>query len=249
MLFQAQEHFSNTLMEFSELGMNIGTCTGTCSWSTLTGAPDMALNNGYAAAKASQRLGSMMISVTSHWSSHPSLGQIAFALPGFLIGAGHSWNSSTPKTFVETVFSDLADVHLLGEWQNVDFNATGSVGKALVELGKAESSLNKGEESVLLKLLSEPEKFDAKPCCVDDWNHAIRRIKKSQALLFKCPKPMSILSENYRHEILLSSELLLLSVRLGRSLIMEALASDNERVARVGIADLPSTFRTDIANK
>ena len=35
--------------------------------------------------------------VTAHWSSHPSLGHLVFAWPGFLIGAGQSWNNTTPQ--------------------------------------------------------------------------------------------------------------------------------------------------------
>ena len=37
------------------------------------------------------------MSVTAHWSSHPSLGHLVFAWPGFLIGAGQSWNNTTPQ--------------------------------------------------------------------------------------------------------------------------------------------------------
>ena len=55
-----------------------------------------------AMSRASHRLGPLTLSVTSHWSSHPSLGHLTFALPGFLIGAGHSWNSTTPMTYVDT---------------------------------------------------------------------------------------------------------------------------------------------------
>ena len=123
------------LGEYVDQGYHVGTCTGTCSWSTLSGAPDIAVSNGQSAARASHRLGPVTLSVTSHWSSHPSLGHLTFALPGFLVGAGHSWNSSTPKTYVDTVLTDLIDAHLLAEWANVPPPGeapTSSVGKVKI---------------------------------------------------------------------------------------------------------------------
>ena len=73
-------------------------CTGTCSWSSLAGSPSTTLENGYAAARAAIKLGgASCMSVTAHWSSHPSLGHLVFAWPGFLIGAGQSWNNTTPQ--------------------------------------------------------------------------------------------------------------------------------------------------------
>ena len=73
-------------------------CTGTCSWSSLAGSPSTTLENGYAAARAAIKLGgASCMCVTAHWSSHPSLGHLVFAWPGFLIGAGQSWNNTTPQ--------------------------------------------------------------------------------------------------------------------------------------------------------
>ena len=97
-LFQGTESFHNSLLPFAQAGCNLGVCSGTCSWSSFAGSPKTTLNNGYAAAKAAIKLGgASCISVTAHWSSHPALGHIVFAWPGFIIGAGQSWNCSTPK--------------------------------------------------------------------------------------------------------------------------------------------------------
>ena len=95
---QGTDSFYNSLLPFAQAGCSLGTCTGTCSWSSFAGYPKTSLNNGYAAGKAANKLGgASCLSVTAHWSSHPALGHIVFAWPGFIIGAGQSWNASTPK--------------------------------------------------------------------------------------------------------------------------------------------------------
>ena len=75
---------------------------------------------------------------------------------------------------------------------------------------------------------------------VNDWSDAIKRIKRCQSALLKCPTPLSAKAENHRHEVFLSSELMLLAARLGRTMLVESCSS---------VTDLPSTFRTDVANK
>ena len=52
----------------------------------------------------------------------------------------------------------------------------------------------------------------------------------------------------YMLDGVLSSELLLLSARLGRSIISQSLDPDSSATL-ASLASLPSTFRTDIANK
>ena len=241
-----------------EAGLNVGTCSGTCAWSSLAGSPNAAINNGYSAARTFERLGSstLVAHVTAHWSSHPSLGHFVFAWPGFVIGAGHCWNKSTPQSFVDSVVKDILDIHVLGEWLNTKATATpeavgddetnppASVGQAILELGKAEEELNdkakKGPQSLFVELLMNPVEVELNDLTVDNFNYTLRRIKRAQNTLLKCEQPASILSESYRHEVLLTSELLILTGKLGRSLIT---SKDGK------LENLASTFRTDTANK
>lgn len=178
---------------------------------------------------------------------------------------------------------DLLDIHVLGEWKNTrttlmptfrteDPNPI-SPGHVLVELGRSEAEINDkvakvwmknglvapggpATNSVLMSVLVNPDQIDLNFVTVDGWNAAIRRIKRAQNNLLKCHLPGSILAESYRHEILLTSELLLLASRIGRSLVVEGReatandsSEDDSSRPNIGIANLPSTFRTDTANK
>ena len=247
--------------------MNVGTCSGTCSWSSLAGSPDGALNNGYSAARAFQRLGpsTLAVHVTACWSSYPSLAHFVFAWPGFVVGAGHSWNSSTPKSYLDAVMCDILDVHVLGEWANAkatsmpsedEADLPSSAGQALLELGKAENELNEKlgprnnlrSQSVFVDILMNPDKANLENLKIEDLNRALMRIKKAQNTLLKCNQPASLVSESYRHEILLTSELLVLSTKMARSLIQSREVKKLD-VGDSGIQSLASTFRTDTANK
>ena len=48
----------------------------------------------------------------------------------------------------------------------------------------------------------------------------IQNIKRAQLNLNKCHSPIGVWSEGYRHEIRLTAELMLLSARVGRALLM-----------------------------
>ena len=105
----------------------------------------------------------------------------------------------------------------------------------------------------------------------------IQNIKRAQSVLNKCNPPSGVWSESYRHEIRLTSELMLIAARVGRAIInsrqyspdigtkeetnRNQQASSDEVKNNVDdrhslnknlsekMENLPSTFRTDIANK
>ena len=59
---------------------------------------------------------------------------------------------------------------------------------------------------VTFSVLSDPDGlFDLVKSGLDpnEWNEAIKRIKKCQASLLKCPTPTSPTTENFRHEVFL----------------------------------------------
>ena len=104
----------------------------------------------------------------------------------------------------------------------------------------------------------------------------IQNIKRAQSILNKCKSPNGVWSESYRHEIRLTSELMLIAARVGRAVINSRkrapdagttteedknLSTSEESKTRQDsecmstqkllerMDHLQPTFRTDIANK
>ena len=59
---------------------------------SLAGCPEGALGNIYNAVKAASRQGALG-AVVCHWSGKGHMTHLPFAWPGFLLGAGLSWNT------------------------------------------------------------------------------------------------------------------------------------------------------------
>ena len=76
---------------------------------------------------------------------------------------------------------------------------------------------------------------------------AVQQLKKSQNNLLKC-NLRSPRSQSICQELFLTSELLVLAARIGRGLTSSS-SKNAEKVSNIGVANLPPTFRTDIANK
>lgn len=79
---------------------------------------------------------------------------------------------------------------------------------------------------------------------------ALQKLKKAQTLLVKSSTfSKSPRTQALNQELFLTSELLILSARIGRSLIANGSSKEQDQIINVGVANLPPTFRTDIANK
>lgn len=73
-------------------------------------------------------------------------------------------------------------------------------------------------------------------------------MKKAQNILLKCKPAKSVRAQSLTQEMFLATELLILAARIGRSLFANGTNSKTD-VINVGVANLPPTFRSDIANK
>ena len=93
---------------------------------------------------------------------------------------------------------------------------------------------------------------------------AVQQVKKAQNYLSKCQPSKEIRVQALKQELHLTAELLILAARIGRSFMSNSGISssslngklsngnqDNSQTEgnNVGVAKLPPTFRTDIANK
>ena len=94
---------------------------------------------------------------------------------------------------------------------------------------------------------------------------AVQQVKKAQNYLSKCQPSKEIRVQALKQELHLSAELLILAARIGRSFMSNSgisssssngkLSNGNQDNSKsegnnvVGVAKLPPTFRTDIANK
>lgn len=265
--FQRDEAFTNALSGFNATGLSVGICSGTNAWSNLSGNPSVALYNASSAAKSIHRYSGVGMT-TAHWSSHPSLAHLSFAWPGFLAGAGVAWNTETPIPFVQSVIHTLIDVLVLGhcgftvDGRYCEEDQNGSAGKALVELGLAEAALDRQDhfhqdargppDTTLLKVLVTPDDVALDRLKVEDFAVAVQHVKRAQAHLNKCKPTKNVRVQSVRQELHLTSELLLLSARIGRALLATGVnphESGGVAAINVGVANLPPTFRTDIANK
>ncbi len=190
---------------------------------------------------------------------------LAFATPSFIISASLAWNKGTPEAFLKAQLPALLDAHVFG---TCGFNLDGSradgceasPGKALLDLGLAESYLenkrshalvNKtSADSILLRILLNTDEVALDGLAVDDFGIVLQKLKKAQSGLLKASSyTQSPREQSLNQELFLTSELLILSSRIGRSLMANGQNGSEKNVINVGVANLPPTFRTDIANK
>ena len=78
---------------------------------------------------------------------------------------------------------------------------------------------------------------------------ALQQVKKAQNFLIKYKSTNEIRVQAVKQELILTSELLILASRIGRSLMASDAKDNPKAVINIGVANLPPTFRTDIANK
>ena len=123
--------------------------------------------------------------INAQWSSHPSMTHLTFAWTGYLMTASVGWNSSIPESYVKSVLPDLLDIHLFGKCGfNLDgtpMERSGSAGKALMDIGIAEASLDSkrlssqhvvsrvSTDSTLLRILMSPDEVTFEQITSEDF--------------------------------------------------------------------------------
>nr|CAD7257034.1 unnamed protein product [Timema shepardi] len=224
----------------------------------LAGCPEASVCNIYRAVQAVGEQGSLGL-VVAHWSGSYHLTPHPFSWPGFMVGAGLAWNTSTHWDYLHNSLSDLLDTHIF-----LDF--AGTIGRVIMELGYAETFVlrsSRGQEpgdlsdlpaqdgSTLYRLLTDPDNVSLENLSVDMFGRVTKYIKKCQSNMFQAQLKCEF-GEMIIQELQLAADLMLTACRIGRTLIGVGVNPNSNMglaVINLGVCNLPPTFRTDIANK
>ena len=238
--FQADYPFYDNILNMSSSGCDQIVCAGTSSWGCLVGRPGNMIKNVISSVSAAS-LTSVSGLVVASWAGSPSLAPLASSLPGWTLGLGLSWNSDSSEEFVNKHLGEVMTKHLFCD-------ETGSSGQLLLELGKCEESvelpkpdnINILQSSLPLSTIMRPDGVDLENTDQDQLGKVIQEVRRSLAKLQVSREGGGGVGEGLIQEIALSGELLLLSARLARGLMLT-----QEKT----VASLQPTFRTDLANK
>jgi hexosaminidase len=120
--------FEEHLRAFAESGLEFHVCPGTSSWQSVAGRTKNAIANLHAAATHGRAAGASGYLVTD-WGDRGHLQPLPVSYPGFLLGAGLSWNAGLPEVD-RALLADLLDAHAFDDRARV-------LGRAALELGDA----------------------------------------------------------------------------------------------------------------
>jgi len=240
--FQAEYPFMNKIESLSLSGSDQLLCAGTSSWGCLVGRPNNMIGNIISATTAAAATSSSGVVVAS-WAATPALAPVSSSLPGWTLGLGLAWNPDVSNEHVSKHLGDVLTRHVF-------YDEAGSSGNVLLELGKCEASVElpvhsttKGnilQSSLLLSTIMRPDGVDLENTSSEQLGKIIQDIRRNLTRLQTSREGGGGLGEGLIQEIALSGELLLLSARLTRGLLLSV---DRK------IASLQPTFRTDLANK
>lgn len=255
---QATHNFTEICKPLSKNGMNYLVCPGTSAWNSLAGCPEAAITNVYNAARCALSDGAMGV-IVCNWSGKGHITHLPFCWPGFLMGAGLSWNADCHWEFCLGNLEDLLNLHIFRAEKGV-------VGHAIVELGRAEtyllrcarcqagddcSDLPADNGSLLYQFLLNPDNSLIENLTPEILQRVTRHVRKCQNELktaeLKCTQGASIVAE-LQH----TCDLMLLAVKIGRALVVSGRNPSTQAgcsVVNLGIANLAATVKTDLANR
>ncbi|KAL4238827.1 hypothetical protein ACF0H5_003534 [Mactra antiquata] len=255
---QASHNFTEICKPLSAHGMSYIVCPGTSAWNSLAGCPEAAITNVYNAVKCATSDCSLGV-VICNWSGKGHITHLPFCWPGFMMGAGLSWNSSCHWEFCLGNLEELLNIHVFR-------SDNGVVGHAIVELGRAEtyllrcarcqagddcSDLPSDNGSLLYQFLLNPDNSLIENLTPDILQRVTRHVRKCQTELksveLKCSQSDSIVSE-----LQLTCDLMLLAVKIGRALVVSGRNPSGQTgcdVVNLGVTNLPPTVKTDLANR
>ncbi|XP_052768844.1 uncharacterized protein LOC128209056 isoform X2 [Mya arenaria] len=255
---QATHNYTEVCKPLSTNGLSFIVCPGTAAWTSLAGCPEAAITNVYNAVKCATAEGAIGV-IVCNWSGKGHLTHLPFSWPGFLMGAGLSWNSDCHYEYCLGNLEDLLNEHV--------FEAEGGVvGHAIVELGRAETYLLRcarcqtGEEcsdlpadngSLLYQFLLHPDSSLIENLNPDMLQKVTRHVRKCQTELktaeLHCAQGASVLTE-LQH----TCDLMLLACKIGRALVVSGKNPGGQAgcdVVNFGVANLSPTVKTDLANR
>jgi len=240
--FHAEQPFLPSLTTLSSSGCQQLVCPGTSSWNCLVGRPSNMVANITSAVHAAQSTGSLGV-VVADWAGSPAIAHLSTSLPGFALAAGLSWNPDLDEEYVSSYLGEVISHHVL-------LDCSGNAGKALLDLGRAESCIvspapleagaNSLQTTVLLNLMMRPHSVDLEDVSLEQLGLVIQSVRKCLSILQSCREGGGGLGEGMLQEVCLTGELVLLLCRLARGMITAKVQS---------VMELQPTFRTDLANK
>ncbi|XP_064600438.1 uncharacterized protein LOC135466719 [Liolophura sinensis] len=255
---QADHSFKTYCSPLAETGLSFCVCPGTSAWNSLAGCPEAAVSNVFNGVRSAVDQGAIGV-IVCDWSGKGHLTHQPFSWPAYLIGAGLSWNSDTHWDYLHSHLADLLNQHVFRDQKSV-------IGRAIIELGRAEtyvlrcsrsqsgtdiSRLPDEQGSTLFQFLVQPDEVPLENLTLDILQKSIRHIKRCQVELSNA----ELYCYNHKEivtELQLTSDLMLCAVRIGRALVMVGRNPGNQTgfaVINLGIANLPATSKTDLANK
>ncbi|KAK7502764.1 hypothetical protein BaRGS_00006014 [Batillaria attramentaria] len=249
---KADHDFNGFCTSLAELGVHFFVCPGTAAWNSLAGCPEAALSNIFQAVKAASSQGALG-AVVCDWTGKGHLTHQPFSWPGFLLGAGLSWNTECHWDYLLGHLSELLSHHVYND-------ALGVLGEAIIELGRAETfairrsrsqagddmqNLPEEQGSILFRLLTYP---DGVPL-----EHLSTDALQCQTALSKMV-PDGPQSRAVTQELLLTMDLMLLACKIGKALVLAGRKPGNQSsagfsVVNFGVNNLTATARTDLANR
>jgi len=197
--------------------------------------------------------------IVANWSGICNLTPKIFAWPGFLLASGLAWNHQTHWEYLQGSLASLLNTYVFKD-------KSGLTGQIILQLGCTESNLLRAglnqlpnnvsnlppsEGTILYRLLTDPDNVPLEHLSLDSFIKCIRSIKKCQGSLLMDSK-LSRENNPIFDELSLTMEMMLLSCRIGRSLVAAGVNPRSNMglsVVNLGISNLAPTVRTDIANK
>ncbi|MEE8523035.1 MAG: family 20 glycosylhydrolase [Thermoanaerobaculia bacterium] len=127
--YEADHPFDRDCRRFAAAGLEFWVCPGTSAWSSFAGRTSNALENLARAATHGHTHGSRGYLICD-WGDHGHLQPLPVSFPGFVAGAGFSWNTSSTGERRQLPLARLVDLHAFGDRDGV-------FGRAIVDLGDA----------------------------------------------------------------------------------------------------------------
>lgn len=270
--FQADYNYHEKTQAAWEQSTSLCFSAGTASWDCVSGYPEAAAANILHAAQAAVDRGSLG-SIVATWTESVALGSLLFALPGWILQAGLSWNHSIHWDYIQNSLGDLVSLWALNE----TLEKRPSVGTAIVELGRIETwlfrhargeiepqshfesvsippSLPPNEGSIHYRLLLDPDNINVDHLSMDSIVRSIRHVKKWHNMLSEAVLPPYYypFTSNIIQQAILSADFLLLASRIGRGILVAG-SNPNSNMGltaiNLGVANLSPTLKTDAANR
>ncbi|RXG59905.1 Tankyrase-2 [Armadillidium vulgare] len=251
--FQADYDFSGGCKMAMNKGRSLALCPGTSAWSSLSGWPEAGVSNVYSGVVSSLESGSNTVLV-AHWSNSACL---------------------TPLDFVHSSVGSLIDQHIIKIPNCGLGDALIELGRCETWLTRVArdqpsndpSDLPSCQGSILHQLFTDPDSVVMDHLSSDVFGVVMRHVRKAvkegvnkqgernplkgriERVSSRSPWPMASLAVL---EIHLAMDMILTACRLGRALVTTGTnprSNMGVAVMNPGVANLPPTMRTDLANK